>query len=93
MTLQNDIRRDADACNLDIQTATLVIERTLIREPALEFDRDYTLEEILGKVFWATCEYVGRRIGKFFARMVRHGCLPFRLSRIRSDGHRMYRRT
>jgi hypothetical protein len=25
--------------------------------------------------------------------MVRHGCLPFRLSRIRSDRHRMYRRT
>lgn len=93
MELKCEIERHAAACQLDIRTATIVIERALIREPALEFDRDYQLEEIVGKAFWATYEHVGRRIGKFFARMVRHGCLPFRLSRIRSDRHRMYRRT
>ena len=92
MNLELEIRRHAAAHNLDVRTATIIFERALIREPVLEFDRDYTLEEICGELFWARYAYVGRRIGLFFASMVRHGCLPFRHSRIRSDRHRMYRR-
>lgn len=91
--LKQAIERHAAACQLDVKTAYIVIERVLIRLPALEYDEDFTLEELCGDMFWARYQYVGRRIGLFFARMVRNGHLPLRLSRIRSDHHRLYRRT
>ena len=91
--LKEIVRREAAACELDVQTAWKVIERVLTRTSELEFDEDYTLKEICDPVFWSRYEYVGRRIGKFFSRMVCTGALPWRKSRLRSDNNQLYRRT
>jgi hypothetical protein len=82
----------AAACELDVKTASMVIEHVLMRLPALEFDRDYTLEQLCGKEFWDRYRHRGRRIGRFFARMVKKDQLPVYLADIRSDKHRLYRK-
>lgn len=91
--LKDIVRREAAACELDAVTAWKIVERVLIRTPELEFDEDYTLKEVCGEVFWTKYEYVGRRIGRFFSRMVRTGVLQWRKSRLRSDNNQLYRRT
>lgn len=91
--LLSGVQRAAVACELDVVIGYAVTERAVRRIPDLDFDVEYTLREICGEDFWRRYNHVARRVGRFFALLVRHGFLPLRLSRIRSDRNRLYRRT